>query len=89
MTVTAEDPVFHPQAKRTAVVPASSDTPPWSPSLLNHVDVASLRALASHVEHPQVAEWLRYLEGRGSCPACGGSFDVLSVIDIWDDQGES
>jgi hypothetical protein len=89
MTVTAEDPVFHPQAKRTAVVPASSDAPPWTPSLLHRVDVASLRALASHVGHSQVAEWLRHLEGRGSCPACGGSLDLLSVIDVWEEQGES
>ncbi|AKJ05861.1 hypothetical protein ATI61_110390 [Archangium gephyra] len=89
MTVTVEDPVFHPQAKRTAVVPASADAPPWTPSLLHHVNVASLRALAGHVGHPRVAEWLRYLEGRGSCPACGGSFELLSVIDAGEDQEES
>ncbi|QRK12994.1 hypothetical protein JQX13_24945 [Archangium violaceum] len=78
--LTTEEPTPPPHAKKTPVVPASSSAPPWMPSLLHHVDVASLRALATHVGHHQVAEWLRQLEGTGSCPACGGSFELLSAL---------
>ncbi|WNG49431.1 hypothetical protein F0U60_38905 [Archangium minus] len=78
--LTTEDPAPSSHAKKTSVVPASSNAPPWTPSLLHHVDVASLRALAAHAGHDQVAEWLRQLEGTGSCPACGGSFELLSAL---------
>jgi hypothetical protein len=82
--VSLEDPVRQPVQDRTWVVPAAAtdDEPALSWEMLHQIPCATwLPRLAVLAGHPSVADGIRGLYGKATCPGCGKVFQPLDELD--------